>query len=244
MREEMTREKINALLEITGISYPPIGVYDLPDPSAFAPFSKPDHCIFSDFTAWMDGSKSTMISKENAASYGCPGTGYWLCGIESMPREAVAGYLAGQEGLKSSPDTMCHWLEAHPPYPMKNKAIVISRLRDDYYEFLKTVTFFISPDQLGLLLTGAEYENASSDQKMVSAPYGSGCGQLLALFNNLDRPRAMIGATDIAMRKYLPWDILAFTVTKPMFEQLCNLDDNSFLNKTFWKELKDARAAD
>jgi len=234
-------KKINALLKNTGISYPPVGVYDLPDPSAFAPFSEPDHCIFSDFTTWMDGSQSTMISKENATAYGCPGAGYWLCGIEGMPREAVAGYLAGQEGLKASPGTMCQWLEAHPPRPMENQAIVISQLQKNYDEFLKTVTFFVSPDQLGLLLTGAEYENGS-EQKKVSAPYGSGCGLLLTLFNDVTVPLGMIGGTDIAMRKYLPPDILAFTVTKPMLEQLCDLDGNSFLHKTFWKELKASRA--
>ncbi len=236
------KEKIKALLANTGISYPPVGVYDLPDPSSFAPFSEPDHCIFNDFTTWTDGSKSTMISKENTDAYGCPGAGYWLCGIETMPREAVAGYLAGQEGLKASPGTMCQWLEAHPPHPMEHQAIVISQLREAYYEFLKTVTFFVSPDQLGLLLTGAEYENASSEQRKVSASYGSGCGLLLTLFNDFNTPQAMIGATDIAMRKYLPPDILAFTVNKPMLEQLCGLDDNSFLHKTFWKELRKARA--
>ena len=50
-----------------------------------------------------------------------------------------------------------------------------------------------------------------------------------------------MGSTDIAMRHVLPADLLAFTVTQPMFEQLCALDEHSFLGKGFLKRLKKAR---
>jgi len=56
-----------------------------------------------------------------------------------------------------------------------------------------------------------------------------------------DIPQASIGATDIAMHQYLPPDILAFVVTKPMFRQLCSLDERSFLYKSFLQNLKKAR---
>lgn len=42
--------------------------------------------------------------------------------------------------------------------------------------------------------------------------------------------------------EFLKADILAVTVTKPMFEQLCGLDENSFLHKSLWDVLKQARA--
>ena len=45
----------------------------------------------------------------------------------------------------------------------------------------------------------------------------------------------------IAMREHLPPDILALTVNKPMYRQLCELDENSFLYKPFWKRLRKAR---
>jgi hypothetical protein len=73
------------------------------------------------------------------------------------------------------------------------------------------------------------------------APFGSGCSQLLPLFGDLDIPQAIVGATDIAMRQWLPPDTLAFTVTKPMFEQLCDLDERSFLYKRFLPRLQEAR---
>jgi hypothetical protein len=68
--------------------------------------------------------------------------------------------------------------------------------------------------------------------------------ELLPLFEDLTVPQAIIGATDIAMRRYLPPHILAFTVTKPMYERLCALDERSFLYKQFWGDLRKARKVD
>jgi hypothetical protein len=60
-------------------------------------------------------------------------------------------------------------------------------------------------------------------------------------FKDPEIPQAAIGATDIAMRQHIPPDILAFTVTRPMFKQLCALDKRSFLYKPFLKRLRKAR---
>jgi hypothetical protein len=68
--------------------------------------------------------------------------------------------------------------------------------------------------------------------------------ELVPLFQDFNIPQAIIGATDIAMRQYLPPNILALTVTKPMFKQLCALDEQSFLYKPFWKRLRKARGFD
>jgi hypothetical protein len=72
------------------------------------------------------------------------------------------------------------------------------------------------------------------------APFGSGCMQLLP-FEDLNIPQASIGTTDIAMRQYIPPDILGITVTKSMFKQLCELDERSFLYKPFLENLKKVR---
>lgn len=48
-------------------------------------------------------------------------------------------------------------------------------------------------------------------------------------------------ATDMAMRQYFPPEIMAFTATKSMYERLCKIDKNSFLEKGFIKNLKKAR---
>ena len=63
--------------------------------------------------------------------------------------------------------------------------------------------------------------------------FGSGCRQIAALLGDLnsDIPKAVIGATDMAMREHLPADILAFTVNKPMYEQLWDYDEDDFMHK-------------
>ncbi len=103
------------------------------------------------------------------------------------------------------------------------------------------MTFLINPDQLSLFIVGANYHQGLSSPPLVTAPFAAGCGLLASHFDDLESPKAIIGATDIAMRQFLPPDIMAFTVTKPMYKQLCSLDETSFLDKPFWNDLKKAR---
>jgi len=59
------------------------------------------------------------------------------------------------------------------------------------------------------------------------------------LFTDREAPQAMIGATDQAMRKHLePW-MLTFTVTRPMYERLCDwaADPRSSLHTGFLEGL-------
>jgi hypothetical protein len=114
-------------------------------------------------------------------------------------------------------------------------------LHDGKEQFLKTVTFFVNPDQLSALIIGAYYLNAPGDPPAVIAPFGSGCMEMITPFEDLAIPQAIIGATDIAMRQWLPPDIMALSVTVPMFQQLCSLDEKSFLYKPFLKNLQKSR---
>jgi len=43
------------------------------------------------------------------------------------------------------------------------------------------------------------------------------------------------------MRAFLPSNIIAFVVTQPMFKQLCELDEKSFLFKPFLESIKELR---
>lgn len=227
------------LLEATGIETPPIGFYDVSDPTPFEPFAEPKRCQFACYGNWLSG-ESVRIARGEAI---CRGGGYWVGGVEFTTREDFARTLNQREGFKSSDELMYQWLENQPPYAMENGYVVIGPLRDDQYEYLKTVTFYVNPDQLSLLLLGAEYRNASLEDRPVTIAFGSGCGQMAALLGDprAEIPKAMVGATDIAMREHLPPDILAFTVNRPMFRQLCELDEGSFLYRSFWERLRRAR---
>jgi hypothetical protein len=229
------------LIEKTGLTTPLVGFYDAPDPAPFAPLVKPGRgerqCVFAFYEQWARG-KTLHITEKHA---GCRGANRWLCGVEAMSRADFVTFLADDEGLKASHDLMNQWLDYYKPYRQEHAHILVGPLRAEQYEHLKSVTFYVNPDQLSLLVLGAQYNHAPGDPPPVVAPFGSGCMQLLPLFEDLDVPQAIVGATDIAMRRFLPPDVLAFTVTKPLFEQLCALDERSFLYKPFWQRLRKAR---
>lgn len=229
------------LLQKIGMAHPLIGFYDAPDPSPFEPLVRPVEgkwaCVFMFYNKWLDG-QTLHLTKDN---FGCGGAGYWLCNVESRSREDFVKFLADDEGLKASGELMNQWLDFRRPYQQEHPHLFMGPLREDQYPYLKTITFYVTPDQLSVLMVGASYNNAPKDPPAAIAPFGSGCGTTVSMFDDLEIPQAMIGATDIAMRRFLPEELLAFTVTKPMFEQLCSLDERSFLYKPFWQDLRKAR---
>jgi hypothetical protein len=225
------------LIEKTGIEYPVIGFYDTPDPKPFEPYINTESCVFTYFKLFLKGKYIRLTRKH----YGCGGAGKWLCNVETRTKEQYVKFLADEEGLKANHQLMREWLEYIKPYQQNHENLLIGALKESEYKYLKTVTFFVNPDQLSILMIGAQLHSSPNDPVPVISPFGSGCMQLVSLFKDLNVPQAIIGATDMAMRKYLPPNILAFTVTKPMLELLCTLGKDSYLEKSFIKGLKRAR---
>lgn len=230
------------LIEKAGLTLPVIGLYDAPDTAAFEPLVRPAQgrwaCVYMFLKSWLKG-ETLHLTKEN---FGCGGAGTYLFDVSTRLRQEMIDFLYGTEGLKASADVMAEWIDRSPHYKPSHPNILIGPLKDDQYEYLKTVTFLVNPDQLSFFITAAYYHQGRPTPPRVTAPFSSGCGQIGPLFEDLEQPHAMVGATDIAMRKYLPPEVLAFTVTRPMYELLCTLDDKSFLGKPFWRELQKARA--
>jgi len=228
------------LLSKAGIDLPLIGLYDAPDPAAFEPVIRPPEnahaCVFAYYKKWLKGA-TLHITPDRA---GCLGAAHWLCSVVAHSREAYIAFLAEGEGL-STPERMGKWLDAARPYKPEHPHLLIGPLKADQYQYLKSVTFIIGPDQLALMVYGAHYHSSPEEPEALLARFGSGCSQLVSLFDDLDYAQAMIGSTDVAMRRYIPADIVLFSVTKSKFEQLCSLDEKSFLYKSFWQDLRKAR---
>jgi len=227
------------LLKRTDLTTSLIGFYDAPHPKHFEPLvtPQPRDCVFSFYKNWIEG-ETLHITKKH---YGCRGAGRWMCGIETISKKEFIKFLVDEEGLKASPELMEKWIDSSTPYQATYPHLLVGPLKEDQWKYAKSITFFVNPDQLSTLMIGAQYNSAPDDPPPVIAPFGSGCMELLP-FKNPNIPQAALGATDIAMRKHLPPDILAFTVTKPMFERLCGLDERSFLYKPFLQNLRKARA--
>jgi len=228
-----------AILETLSITEPLVGLYDAPDPAPFAPLVEPadeEECVFAAYERWREG-KTLHITREK---HGC-GAGH-LLGVESWSREEAIEFLVDEEGLRASHELMDQWLDAERGYAPRLGHVLIGPLHADQYDYLRSVTFYVNADQLAVLVTGSSYYSRADDSP-ASAPFSSGCGQLASAIGDLEVPRAVIGATDQAMRQYLAPGLLAFTVTKPMFELLCRWADDpaSSLHNSFLKEVIAAR---
>ncbi len=78
-------------------------------------------------------------------------------------------------------------------------------------------------------------------ENVVAAPFGSGCSFLWRSLVEGGVDKAVIGATDIAMRRYLPPDILTLTVSPGRFDRMLDFPDEAFLNRGWWNDLMDYR---
>lgn len=235
------RPNPQTILDRLSIAHPLIAFYDAPDPAPFFPLVEPRgrECIFASLPEWHQG-KTLHLTKK---SFGCPGAGLHLLGVHMRSREQMVAFLCDEEGLRANRDLMGRWLDVAPHYSPVYEHILIGPYRPEQYEYLRTVTFFVNPDQLAVLFSGAVYYAAPGDPEPVISRFGSGCMQLTSVFDSLDIPQANIGSLDHAMRRYLePW-MIAFTVTRPMFEQLCrwSQDPKSSLHTEFTNSLIKAR---
>ncbi len=232
---------LDYLLEQIEYTEPLIAVYDTSEPDVFSPLVLPARlghsCCFAFYKQWKQG-KSLVLTEE---SHGCPGAGTWCFNKRRKDQDAFIRFLADEEGLKDSHESMGAWIESQRPYKPKNNHLLIGPYRADRHDEMITLSFVVNPDQLSLLVIGAHYHAHPSDPAPVIAPFGSGCSQLVSQAVGCEFPRAVIGSTDIAMRQFLPPDKLIFTVNPAMAERLSRLDARSFLAKPFRERLLKAR---
>jgi hypothetical protein len=232
---------LSFLIRQINLQTPLIGVYDAPGDTDFGQTETPPDrrhvCFFAFYKKWLKGKTLKLSNRQ----YGCGGCGTWMFGEKTRSRQEYIEFLADDEGLKANHDLMGEWFDHMKPKKTDHGFLFIGPVNQKHYPYLKTVTFFVNPDQLSVLMIAAQYFHRSPDPEPVMAPFGSGCQQILTHFGDQKEPRAIIGATDMAMRKYLPKEILAFSVNVPMYEQLAKIGKNSFLSKPFLQDLKKAR---
>ncbi len=241
--EPPRRPDPSRLLRELDLRTPLIGFYDAPDPDAFAPLVAPKHgagrgqCLFDFYRHWGKG-ETLHLTADN---FGCGGCGRALFGVQTRARDDFIDFLWKDEGLRANRDLMAGWVDHAPTYRPEHAGILVGPLKPELAKYLKTVTFWVNADQLSVLQHGAYQHHAWGDPDPVTVPFGSGCSELVVPFRDLGLPQAVIGATDIAMRDGLPPGVLAFTVTVPLFAQLCELGDQSFLGKGFLTHLRKTR---
>lgn len=153
--------------------------------------------------------------------------------VQSMP------HIEDGEGYLKNPDVAKRMVASMPMANIDEEYVVFKPLDQVLdQEVLQTVIFFVNPDQLTALTVLASYERTESDN--VIAPFGSACQQIGILTYkeaSSQKPHAVIGLTDITIRKFFDKDILSFSVPYVMYQEMENNVEGSFLQKHEWQSI-------
>ncbi len=237
------------LIEKLRLKTPIIALYDSEPSEDFEPLieSKGRTCCFAYYKHWLNG--ETLVIGRGEGGFSDPDRGCY--GAQSafglgkgyppfMPNFLTDGKGAPMgEGLKASPALAAEFLDRAVPPEITSGSVLIGPLRLPMWERVRSVTFLVDPDRLSALMTLAAYW--TSDPEVIFAPFSSGCGLLLREVESTGGKRAVIGCTDIAMRKYMPPGMLCLTVSPGMFERMADFPEDAFLNKTWWNDLMNQR---
>jgi uncharacterized protein (DUF169 family) len=161
--------------------------------------------------------------------------------------EAYDNFLHGERYIKT-PKQVETFIGCLPMTEIPATYVVFKPLQDieKNEEKLQSVIFFVDPDQLSALVVLANY--GRGDNENVIIPYAAGC-QTIGIYPyreaKSDRPRAVVGLTDISarvhVRKQLGRHLLSFTVPVSMYEEMEGHVEGSFLDRRSWKDLMEDR---
>ena len=237
-----TEAAVSRLQQRLRLTTPLIAVYDAPPSEAFAPLVEATGttCCFAYYQRWLDG--ETLVLRKSGA--GCQGASRAL-GLERQYPAHMAHFLTDGvgapkgEGLRATPEIAQAFLDAARPPDPESDSVLIGPLRLGQWEAARSVTFLADPDRLAALMTLAGFWSA---EDVVAAPFGSGCSFLWRSLGPAGEDRAVVGATDIAMRRYLPPNILTFTVRPAHLARMVTAPEDSFLYRSWWNDLMEFRA--
>ncbi len=242
MTDAPARDRIDALLAALKLDTPVIAVYESDDTAAFRPLvrSGGHNCCFAYYRRWLKGDTLVLT----AEGKGCPGGLYHLGLRDSIMPNMEYFLTCGTEelrgeGLKASPEIAKQLFEGRMSVKQLRSTILIGPLKLEQWDSVKTLSFFVDPDRLSALMTLSGYWSATDT---VVAPFGSGCSLLWRAVDEEGGEKAVVGGTDIAMRRHLPPDTLLFTVSPQLFHRMVNVPPGSFLDRDWWAELMKARA--
>jgi hypothetical protein len=135
---------VHTLAASLDLHTPVIGLYDAPDPEAFAPLVRPPAgpsrgrgaCLFNYYRRWEKGETLHLT----ADRFGCGGCGRSLFGVQVREREDFIDFLWKDEGLRASRELMAEWVDKAPTYRPEHANVLVGPLKPELAAYLKTVT--------------------------------------------------------------------------------------------------------
>ncbi len=168
-----------------------------------------------------------------------------ICGkMRDLGYGRMADDFVGGERYLRTPEGARRFTENLPIQDIPARFVVVKPLdqADPERDAIKNVTFFVDPDRLSALVILAGHD--SPDSENVIVPWAAGC-QVPGIFAyrelERDRPRGLIGLTDITARRnvrtILGEHALSFTAPWPLFKEMESNVGSSFLNRMTWRSL-------
>jgi len=157
--------------------------------------------------------------------------------------EAYDNFVHGERYFKSPEQVRC-FISCLPMTEISTRYVVFKPLQevDPAADAPKVIVFFVDPDRLSALVVLANY--GRGDNENVIIPYAAGC-QTIGIYpyreGQSDRPRAVVGMTDLSarvyLRKQLGEGLLSFAVPPTLFTAMEANVAGSFLERHTWKAL-------
>lgn len=153
-------------------------------------------------------------------------------------------FILGERYVKD-PACTKSFVQSLPIRDIPAKYVVAKPLEeaDPQRDQIKNVTFFVEPDALSALVILANY--AHPERESVAVRWAAGCQVMgILAYQELERehPRALVGLTDISARKSvratLGKNVLSFTAPWPMFLEMEENVEGSFLERETWRALQ------
>jgi hypothetical protein len=242
-----TEQAITRLTEALRLDTPIIGLYDADPSSDFEPMvhAKGRACCFAYYPRWLKGEILVMTRGTDDdfmdPQHGCPGLQTHFGFKKTYPPWMTNFLTDGKngapmgEGLKASAALAQEFLDRIVFPEPGGDHMLLGPLKLKQWDKVKSVTFFADPDRFSALMTLAAFW--SSDPEEITAPFSSGCGLMWEVTNSFEKDQAVIGCTDIAMRKYIPPEIMSLSVSPKRFERMVDFPENAFLKRSWWNDL-------
>ncbi len=237
MDAKIVKPGLEKLSKRLPMNIPALGWYftqKAPSDATFPKMKGPKGCMFLKIKKLFKGG-NLCFSHENA---GCYGASCYL-GFTS-PSQHAGSFLSETEGFKKNIDfAQAFYREIKARKPKKNY-LVIENINDmDDSRPIEVINLWVNPIQLSGLITLANYDSPANDN--VIFPFASGCQSLWTIPYKEKRnefSKSVVGAIDPAIRRYVPCDVLSFSVSTERFLEMTENISGSFLEKPDWQNLK------
>lgn len=190
-------------------------------------------CMFASIDKLFKGD-NLCFSFENT---GCYGASCYL-GF-TRPAKDAGAFLSASEGFKKNKAfAQAFYKDIQARTPKKKNMVIESLDNIDDNRSIEVINLWVKPIHLSGLITLANYDRPDNDN--VLFPFSSGCQSIWTIPYKekvKSKPKSVVGCIDPAIRKYLPDDILSFSVSTERFVEMAGCISGSFLEKSGWLNL-------